>query len=105
MPSFKHTILVGPDKRHLTPLTKEFPVNVQTDFVAKTGIGVGKEILVGDIFDEGVDIKNPVPFNFIKEFFLYLQLGKQQLHKVTVNLPRPVNYRRLDKLPLVIHKA
>ena len=38
LPAFQHAVFIRPDEGHLTSFTQEFTINVQTDFIAKTGI-------------------------------------------------------------------
>ncbi|MDE0555596.1 MAG: hypothetical protein OXI24_15345, partial [Candidatus Poribacteria bacterium] len=52
--TLQDAILVGPNKCNFTAFTEKFLINVQTDFVTKLGIGVGKEVFVGDILNEGI---------------------------------------------------
>ena len=67
--AFQDAILVGgPNKCNLAAFREKFSVDVQTDFVTELGIGVGKEVFVGDIVDEGIVIENPTSVNFCKEF-------------------------------------
>ena len=85
--TLKHTILVGPNKRDFAAFAEEFAPDVQADFVAELGVGIGKEVFIRDVVDEGVVIENPMPINFVKEGCLYIFVGEQQFDEIVVESP------------------
>ena len=86
LPAFQYTILVGPDEGYLAAFAQEFVSNVQADFVAKAGVGVGEEIFAGKVVGEGVGVEDPVSVDFFKEFGFGFVVREEQPYEVVVEL-------------------
>ena len=52
----------------------------------EAGVGVGKEIFVGQVVGEGVGVEDPVSVDFFKEFGFDFVVREQQPHEVVVKL-------------------
>jgi len=105
LPAFQQAILVWPRQRHVAALAQILVPDCQTDAVAKACVGVIEKILVRDVFDERVEVENPMPHDFVEELGLNFLVGKQQFDEIAVNLPRPVLHRCNEQFALIVHKA
>jgi len=105
LPAFQHAILIGSNQGNLASFAQIFSVYGQSNTVAKSGVGIGKEIFVGDVLNECARIKNPVGFNFVKEFFFNCWIRKKQFNQFSIGFPGAVNNLRFNQFSFIVNKA
>ena len=105
LPALQHTVFVGPNERNLAAFTEKFVSDVQADFVPELRVGVGEEIFVGDVADEGIVVEDPMPVNLVKECRFYFVVSEQQFDKVIVESPCVVSNGGGDEFVSVIKEV
>ena len=89
--AFENAVFVRPNQRDFAAFTQEFAIDSQANTIAKAGVGVVEKTFVGHIFNEGIDIENPVFFDFFKKTFL------SYLDQTKAALPNPGRFSTPDQ--------
>ena len=89
----------------LRRVQEELFLNVQSDFIPKSGVSVGEEVFVGEIGNKGVVIEHPVSIDVGEKLCLEFRFSEEAFDECGVEFPRAIFDSGGDEFAGVINEA